>query len=140
MQTIKKSIGLIGVLTALAILFCPSALASEDQRIDGLDLEKLADIIKREALQGDREAQYLLSGLYLTGQGVLKKSYEESFKWLKLAGEQGHVLAQHELGMFYRVGWGVKKNYKEGFKWTKLSAEQGHEKAQIILDKLGVQL
>jgi len=53
-------------------------------------------------------------------------------EWTPLA-EQGHVLAQHNLGVTYRHGMGVPQDYKVAIKWFTLAAEQGDAEAQYNL-------
>jgi TPR repeat protein len=47
--------------------------------------------------------------------------------------EQGHALAQFNLGLAYDKGEGVIQDYKEAFKWYRRAAEQGHAYAQFNL-------
>jgi uncharacterized protein len=54
-------------------------------------------------------------------------------KWLRLAAEQGHAQAQHNLGFMYDSGQGVPQNDAEAMKWYRLAAEQGHADAQYNL-------
>ena len=53
-------------------------------------------------------------------------------EWKPLA-EQGHAMAQHNLGVMYRKGRGVVEDDKEAVKWYRLAAEQGHAMAQSNL-------
>ena len=47
-----------------------------------------------------------------------------------MAGEQGFVQAQFNLGLMYAKGQGVLQDYKESIKWFRKAAEQGHALAQ----------
>ncbi len=49
------------------------------------------------------------------------------------AAEQGHVHAQHNLGIVYRNGRGVDVNYKKMVEWYEKAAEQGVAEAQYNL-------
>jgi TPR repeat protein len=51
-------------------------------------------------------------------------------KWYRLAAEQGHAIAQHNLGGMYEFGKGVPQNYKIAEKWYRLSEEQGNANAR----------
>ena len=53
-------------------------------------------------------------------------------KWTPLA-EQGHAVAQNNLGVVYRSGQGVPQDYKTAVKWYTLAAEQGYDNAQFNL-------
>lgn len=53
-------------------------------------------------------------------------------EWHPLA-EQGHVIAQKNLGVIYRQGRGVERNYAEAIKWYRKAADAGNAKAQFSL-------
>jgi TPR repeat protein len=61
------------------------------------------------------------------------RHYEEAFKWFRKAAEQGHSIAQVDLGLMYLRGEGITKNPDEAVKWFRLSAEQGNDIAQSHL-------
>lgn len=42
-------------------------------------------------------------------------------KWYRLAAAQGHQMAQHYLGFFYRSGWSVPVDYVLAHMWYNLS-------------------
>ena len=62
------------------------------------------------------------------GQGV-----EKNFDWFHKRAEQGHAVAQYNLGYFYENGQGVEMNLDLAFHWFQKSAEQGHAVAQYNL-------
>lgn len=62
--------------------------------------------LKRDAEQGDAEAQYQLGCCYANGLGV-EIDMVEAVRWFALAAEQGVALAQHALGNCYYYGYGV---------------------------------
>ena len=53
--------------------------------------------------------------------------------WVKGLAEQGHAVAQNNLGEMYRKGDGVLQDYAEAVKWFQLSAGQGISQAQFNL-------
>ncbi len=55
-------------------------------------------------------------------------------KWFRRGVEQGHAIAQYNLGHMYDKGRGVSRDFGEAAKWFRLAAEQGDADAQ---DKLG---
>jgi TPR repeat protein len=76
---------------------------------------------------------------------VLTGSYEDGFAayqqgefgtallcWRPLA-QEGHVLAQHNLGSMYYEGQGVPQDYAEAAKWWRLAAEHGFAVDQFNL-------
>ena len=70
--------------------------------------------------------------MYESGQGV-KKSQEESMKWLILAAESGVPKIQYDLGIRYFYGYGVEQNYIEAAKWWESSANAGIADSQYNL-------
>jgi TPR repeat protein len=49
----------------------------------------------------------------------------EALRWFIAAAEQGHPVAQVNLGQMYENGHGVPLNYIEAYKWFSLAADQG---------------
>ncbi len=56
------------------------------------DLEK----IRKNADKGDPEAQYKFGLVYFKGDGV-RQDYDEAYKWILKAAEQGYILAHYML-------------------------------------------
>ena len=52
---------------------------------------------------------------------------------LEKAAEQGHPLAQYELGNMYYDGDGIRQDFTGAFKWYEKAAEQGYSQAQYEL-------
>ena len=73
----------------------------------GQDPDPITEL-RRQAEQGDANAQYNLGIRYVTGIGV-PQDRAEAIRWYRLAAEQGHVLAQSTLGLSYFIGNGVLK-------------------------------
>jgi len=71
------------------------------------------------------------------GPAVYKKSHSPnlvcSFRYVRMAAEQGHVESQFELGQMYAQGVGTIQNFEEAVKFFELAAQQGHAKAQFNL-------
>ena len=59
--------------------------------------------------------------MYSHGQGV-PQDYIEAAKWYRLAAEQGHADAQHNLGVLYLQGQGVPQDYVLAHMWVNLAA------------------
>lgn len=82
-------------------------------------------------------------GLKNTSSGTLnifKKRKIIPFNQMKIANlrlyaDNGHIIAQHEMGLRYLEGCGVKKNAPQALVWFKRAADQGHIDAQ---HKVGV--
>ena len=61
--------------------------------------------------------------------------FDTALKTFRKLAEQGHVIAQYNLGVMYRDGKGVPQDYAEAVRWYRLAAEQGDAAAQ---NNLGV--
>ena len=80
-------------------------------------------MLKAWAEAGDATAQYKLGTHYF----FFINNFTESFRWHRLAAEQGNVG-----GMFYMGLYADRdENYTEALHWYRLAAEQGDEFAQI---------
>jgi len=92
--------------------------------------------LRREAEQGDAQAQYTLGGAYYNGNGVARNLVEGT-KWLLKAAEQGYAPAQCDFGAMYEKGVpGVEQSYQDALKWFRKAAEQGDTLAQHNLGTL----
>ena len=64
---------------------------------------------------------------------VVKQDIKKAQKWYEKAAEQGHTLAQVNLGAMYYNSQSVEQDYAKAFEWTHKAAEQGDELAQLNL-------
>lgn len=71
-----------------------------------------------------------MPGSYYRGEGV-PNDFAEATRLFRRVADQGHVLAQYNLGMCYLNGEGVEKDDKEAVRWIRLAAEQGLTQAQL---------
>ncbi|MCE3232279.1 MAG: sel1 repeat family protein [Rickettsiaceae bacterium] len=106
----------------------------------GYQIKKFLDDIQINALLNNIEnTTNKTPGVnYLIGLFNLHLSEDpsKSLRYLLIAGEQGHVLAQDMLGDIYQTStndFGVEKDDKEAVKWYTLAAEQGDLEAQAEL-------
>jgi TPR repeat protein len=76
--------------------------------------------LRKEAEQGNAEAQYVLGEWYANGKGVAKDEVE-AVKWYRKAAEQGYAKAQYVLGNCYANGKGVAKDEVEAYAWYYLT-------------------
>jgi len=88
--------------------------------------------VEMKAKAENPEVQYWIGQCYWRGCGI-KQNAAEAVRWLKLAAEQGHVMAQRDMGYTYARGEGVTEDLEEATKWYKLAAEQGEVFAQLNL-------
>lgn len=76
---------------------------------------------KREAADGDAEAQFTLGLFFEGGKMGLLQDYAESAKWYRKAAEQDHSAAQLYLGVYFGQGRGVEQDLVEALKWVLLA-------------------
>ena len=62
-----------------------------------------------------------------------KERLDEKVRWFHLAADQGHAIAQYELGVMSATSRGVSQSDSEAVRWWHLSADQGNANAQINL-------
>ena len=85
------------------------------------------------AKNGDAEAQYNVGMIYANGKGV-KADLSEAMKWYEKAALQGHIEAQHALGLLNtHAGNYIFANPEDSVKWFRAAAEQGHASSQHFL-------
>ena len=87
---------------------------------------------RKDAEQGDANAQFNLGVCYANGLGVAEDA-TEAVKWFRKAAKQGSAAAQCNLGVCHANGLGVVKNVMESVKWYREAAEQGYATAQCNL-------
>lgn len=73
----------------------------------------------------DPKSQFDLAvGFYNNGNLI------ESIQWFQKAADQGHVVAQYNLGAIYARGQDVNQDYAKAIKWLQKAADQGNAHAQ----------
>jgi uncharacterized protein len=73
--------------------------------------------------------------MYANGDGV-PKDFDAAVKRFRKAAEQGHAVAEFNLGVCYDEGWGVVKDRQEAVRWLAKAANQGLERAKAKLHKM----
>ena len=94
--------------------------------------------LKKRAESGNAEAQFALGWIYMRGEGYTGTTYmrdvpkdvEKAHDLYQKAAAQGHVNAQYNLGMLYKLGLGVKEDADKAFMWLQKAAAQGNDIAQ----------
>ncbi len=61
--------------------------------------------------------------MYESGRGV-PRDYAEALRLYQLAAEQGHAVAQCNLGVMYSSGRGVPQDYVQAHMWFNLAASR----------------
>src|SRR6266852_31039 len=93
--------------------------------------EETVIVLKRDADQGNANAQVRLGYFYETGRGGLAKDDREAARLYKLAADQGNAAARNNLGVYYRDGrGGLTKDDREALRLFKLAADQGNPYGQ----------
>ena len=87
--------------------------------------------LEKAAAKGDANAQYELGHAYYLGDRV-DKDHWKAVKWYQKAAEQGHIVAQCQLGYIYANDFHLT-DYKKSAGWYRVAAEQGHVEAQFRL-------
>lgn len=93
----------------------------------GVDLLDVMNRYKRLAQLGHAKSQFKVGHFYF--DSVMKNLKDASYWWTR-AAEQGHVLAQYNLGLMYERGVGVEMDAKQAFHWFKEAAKGGDSAAQ----------
>ncbi len=91
---------------------------------------------RARAHTGDPEAQYSFGMMLSQGGTGKSEDLGESIKWLELAAGQGHVRAQYELALAYKLGRGTLQDYAAAGRWFMTAARNGHVGAQYHMGRL----
>ena len=75
--------------------------------------------------------------MHAQGEGT-PRDYVEAAKWYRQAAEQGHQLAQYNLGYMYEKGQGVLADEVQALMWYNLASIQGDAKAKMARDRVAV--
>ena len=76
---------------------------------------------------------FLFSGSVYVGElqdgldAYNRKDYKEAVRLFRLPTEQGHALAQHNLGFMYVKGTGVLQDYVSAHMWFNLAGSNGNK-------------
>ena len=81
----------------------------------------------------DPQEQCKLAEKYGGDENASQEDLEKAVYWFKEAAEQGHALAQVNLGTHYKTGMGVAQNHKKAAFWWTVSASQDDPMAQFYL-------
>lgn len=112
-------------------LFCP-LLAWEAESLGENPILSLAE-------QGDANAQWMMGQTLLSASDLLEDATRAAW-WLRRAADQGHGLAQRDLGMLHELGRGVEQSVEEAFFWYSLASVQESGRAKLHRDAMKPQL
>lgn len=97
--------------------------------------ERTLTLLKKEADSGDAQLQYKVAKM-LSDKGKDPQYAKDAFNWYLLAANQGHVISQVNLGVFFATGKGTKINYDEAYYWWSIAAAYGNSTAKEYLEKI----
>lgn len=92
---------------------------------------KALQLYLQAARRGDVEAQFIVGGMYIKGQGT-DPDQRQGFKWLLRAAQQGKSSPESLaiIGTMYLQGIGVPQNYQEAKQYLQKAAEQDNVMAK----------
>ncbi|MGN6548843.1 MAG: tetratricopeptide repeat protein [Pararhizobium sp.] len=103
---------------ALSQIYANSSSATDEQR------SQARYWLTRAARAGYDTAELDLGIWLIDGVGG-PKDYENGFKWMQLAAENGNVMAQNRLAHLYRAGIGTKQDLVAAGTWYVISKRAG---------------
>lgn len=141
-QIVKITEALIDALTATCSLYGSNILkrlfiitfATSFFLINCFAQNEAQDSVILKAVKGDAEAQFKLACYYFWGKAGIPKDQSQAVYWFRKAAEQGHNIAQFNLGSCYKNGDGVIKDQSQAVYWYHEAAKHGLIEA---LNKLG---
>ncbi len=113
----------------LSVLLCISCTKASNNNLDNVKdgsifSKELKGNIENKAKENDPIAQYLMGGLYVTGE-MGEIDYNKSFDWYMKSALQGNAKAQYQISLFYSQGLGgAEKDLQKSFNWGLKAAEQ----------------
>lgn len=96
----------------------------------GKETQNLENQYIKESEQLSTAALNELGNDYFIGRKGKNKDYVQAEHWYRKAAEQGHPLAQYNMGVMYYNGYGVAKDYTQAVSWYQKAAKQQHSLAQ----------
>jgi hypothetical protein len=95
--------------------------------------EELVDELSRKKemlrLLEDPTTIFQLGLMAFDGDGQ-KQDYGEAAAWFKIAADQGHSGAQHNLALMYEDGLGIAQDHEQALEWYLKAAKQGNAGSQ----------
>lgn len=123
-------LGQVGDASIVRAQISADVVPHQSEKDQGFAAQPLAEA-------GDANAQWMV------GQGYLSPPDADpaaALKWFIRAAEQGHPLAQRDLGFLYEAGWGVTQDAQEAYFWYSLAAVHDSGRAAVRRDVLATGL
>jgi hypothetical protein len=108
--------------------------AAQSESLESLQ-EKLAKAKRNLELLETPETIFAFGQICYDGDEV-PQNYSEAAGWWKIAAEQGHTKAAHNLGLMYEEGKGVSQDFTEAANWYELAVRKGNPSSQNNLAAL----
>lgn len=119
------------ILTTSENKTCAAIITRVRAAIDKRD----TDALIAKAVAGDSVAQFTIGECYDNGTRGLEMNKRKAFDYFLSAAEQGHAMAQSNVGFMYYRGEVVPKDNKSALKWCLASSEQN---CRIATNNLGI--
>ena len=108
-----------------------------DSGLAGLttNVEKMASLCSRAALNGQIDAMHRMGGLYATGRG-LPTDPVAATGWYRLAADHGHLPALASLALCHLNGLGCRQNDRTAFEFAAAAAKAGNGRGQYLMGRI----
>ena len=101
------------------------------------DHAEAAKWYRMAALNGNRDAEIALGGLYEFGGPGLNKDWAEAAKWYRMAADNGHAYSWVWLGdLYYSGDPGLNKDHSQAAAFYRMAAEKGDAYGQYKLARM----
>jgi TPR repeat protein len=126
---------LIHVVLACIALVCIAAASAYWTTVPAWAQDVNIESLRKQAKEGNAEAQYRLADSYLNGTDGVSKDLKQGVEWLRKAADLEHAAAQNALWVMYRNGFlpYIPKDPKKGLEWLRKSADHGYATAEYNL-------
>ncbi len=129
-QGLERAIEALTLLAKKKQETSSSSSQQADEDFSSAKVDKIEGAVKQDITPDLEQAYKQATKLFKTGD------FTASLEALLPLAEQGHVLAQYNVGVLHRDGLGTKQNYKVAIKWFKLAVDQNYANAQFNLGNM----
>src|SRR5579863_5536289 len=124
----RRAVPRLLLATTMAITCTSSPPCTQAQQCHTAHDPQALKAMQQRAAAGDADSQCGLGKQYEFALGVPEDDKQAEF-WLQKSAEQGHILAQVELGVVFDK----TQDYAQALIWYRRAAEQGHARAEYNL-------
>lgn len=123
-------LGQVGDVSVVRAQISADIVSRQSEKDQGRAAQPLAEA-------GDANAQWMVGQSFLSPPDADPAA---ALKWFLRAADQGHGLAQRDLGLLYEAGWGVEQSLQEAYFWYSLAALHDSGRAALRRDALATGL